>query len=40
MGRACSMHVGDEKCVQNFGQKNLKGRDNLKDLEVDGKIIL
>lgn len=30
MGRTC------EKCVQNFCLKNLKGRDYLEDLGVDG----
>jgi len=34
------MHGRDEKCIRNFGQKNLKGRDNMEDLGVDGKIIL
>jgi len=29
-----------EKCIQNFGQKNLKVRDHLENLVVDGKIIL
>jgi hypothetical protein len=31
MGGACSAHGGDEKCIQNFGWK---------DLGVDGRIIL
>jgi hypothetical protein len=32
--------MGDKKCIQNFGWKNLKGRENLEDLGVDGKIKL
>jgi hypothetical protein len=31
---------GDEIRIQNFGRKNLKGRDLLEDLDVDEKIIL
>jgi hypothetical protein len=34
------MHGGDEKCVQNFGRKNVKERDNLEDLGTDGWLIL
>jgi hypothetical protein len=34
------MHGGDEKFIQNFGWQNLKGRDHLEDLGIDGKIIL
>jgi hypothetical protein len=37
---ACSTHGRDEKCIQNFGRKNPKGRDNSKDVGVDGRIIL
>jgi hypothetical protein len=33
-------HMGDEKCLQNFGRKNMKGRDHLERLGVYGKIIL
>jgi len=40
MDRAYSTHWRDEKCIQNFGQKNLKGRDYLQDLVIDGRIIL
>jgi hypothetical protein len=38
--RACRTHRRDEKCVQNFGRKKLKGRDHSEDLGVDGRIIL
>jgi hypothetical protein len=38
---ACSAHMGDEKCIQNFGWKNLKGRrDHSEDLGIDGRTIL
>jgi hypothetical protein len=40
MDGACSMHERDEKCIKNFGQKNLRGRDNLEDLGIDEKVIL
>jgi hypothetical protein len=30
----------NENCIQNFGLGNLKGRDNLEDLGVNGLIIL
>jgi hypothetical protein len=40
MGGACSTHERDEKLIQNFGWKNLQGRDNPEDLGVDVKIIL
>jgi hypothetical protein len=36
MGGTYSMHRRGEKFVQNFGQKNLKGRDHSEDLGVDG----
>jgi hypothetical protein len=39
MGEICSMY-GDEIRIQNFGWKNLKGRDLLEDFDIDGKIIL
>jgi hypothetical protein len=29
-----------KKCIQNFGRKNHKGREHLKVLGVDGRIIL
>jgi hypothetical protein len=37
--RACSTHVGDYKCIQNFSQKPV-GNIPLVDLGVDVKIIL
>jgi hypothetical protein len=40
MGGACSAHGRDEKYVQNFVQKNLKGGDYLEGLGRDDKIIL
>jgi len=40
MDGACSMHERDEKCIKNFGQKNLRGRDNLEDLDVGRRTIL
>jgi hypothetical protein len=30
MGRACSMHRRDEKCIQNFGQKTCRKETTLK----------
>jgi hypothetical protein len=39
MVEACIMHGGDEKCIHKFGQKILRGRDSLKDLDEDGGII-
>jgi hypothetical protein len=33
------MYGRDEKCIQNFGWKNLKGRDHLEDLSSHGRII-
>jgi hypothetical protein len=32
--------MGNEKCVKNFGRKNLKVRDHSEYLGVDGRIIL
>jgi hypothetical protein len=29
-----------EKCIQDFGLLNLKGRNHLKDLHIDGRIML
>jgi hypothetical protein len=37
MDEACSMHVRDEKCVQNFGLRNMKGRNYLGNL---GKLLI
>jgi hypothetical protein len=40
MGRTCIIHGGVEKCVQNFGLRNLNRRDDPEDLSIDGRIIL
>jgi len=40
MGGTCSTHRRDEKGVQYLWSENLKGRDRLENLVVDGKIIL
>jgi hypothetical protein len=40
MGRACCMCVGEDKCIHGFWLDNLKERGKLKDLVIDGKIIL
>jgi len=37
---ASSTHGKDEKCIQSFGRKNLKGRESSEDPGVDGRIIL
>jgi len=39
MGRTCIMHVGNEKYIQN-NSWNLKGRDILGHIGIDGMIIL
>jgi hypothetical protein len=39
MGGTCRTHGRDEKCIQYFCLKNLKG-DHSEDLGVDGRIIL
>jgi hypothetical protein len=36
----CGTHRTAEKCIQNFGQENLKGRDHMEDIGIDVKIIL
>jgi hypothetical protein len=40
MGRACSTHGIDEKCVPTFWSEDLKGRHYSEDLGVDGHVIL
>jgi len=40
LGGACCMQGTDEEWVHNFGRKNLKGRDLLENVDVDGRIIL
>jgi hypothetical protein len=37
MGGTYLTHEGNEKCVQNFRLNNGKGRDQLRNLEVDGR---
>ena len=37
MGGACGMYGGEENCIQNFSWGNLRERDHLEDLRVDGK---
>jgi hypothetical protein len=34
------MHGRDKKCIQNCGQENLQGGDQLGDVDIDGKVIL
>jgi hypothetical protein len=38
MGRACCMHERDDTHTKFC--KNLKGRDHLEDLQINGRIIL
>ena len=40
MGRECGTCGLEERCIQGFGGGNLKERDYLEDLHVDGGIIL
>jgi hypothetical protein len=40
MGGKCSTHEKDEKHIQNFGRKNMKGRDHSEDVVEDARIIL
>jgi hypothetical protein len=37
---ACNTHGKEEKYMQNFWLQNLKGRNNVEELGIDGKIIL
>jgi len=39
MGRECSTYGGEERRVQGFGGGNLRERDHLGDLGVDGRIL-
>jgi hypothetical protein len=34
------MHGADKNCIQGSGTRNLKGSEHLRELGVDGKIIL
>jgi hypothetical protein len=36
---ACCMH-GEKGCIQDFGRKILRAKDHLRNLGVDGRIIL
>jgi len=40
VGGTCSTHGRDEKYITKFWLNNLKGRDQLEDTDVYGKIIL
>jgi hypothetical protein len=40
MGGACSTYRGQQRCIQGFGGGNIRERDHLEDLGVDGRIIL
>jgi hypothetical protein len=40
MGWARSMYGGQQKCIQAFRWENMRGRDHLEDLGVDGRTIL
>jgi hypothetical protein len=40
IGGACSTDGRNEKCIGIFWLENLKGKDHVEDLGVDGKIIL
>jgi hypothetical protein len=37
---ACMREMKDEKCVQNFGQKNLMRTGHSQDTGIDGRVIL
>jgi hypothetical protein len=39
MDGSCNIRGRHEKYIQNFGRKNLQGRDNSKDVGVDGKTL-
>jgi len=39
MGKACSTHERDAKCIALWSE-NLKGRDHSEDVLLDGRIIL
>jgi hypothetical protein len=39
LGGSCSTYDGEEKCIQ-FWWGNLKGRDHLENLGVNGRMIL
>ena len=35
---SCGIHEGEERCIQYFGG-DLRERDRLKDLDVDGRVL-
>jgi hypothetical protein len=39
MGSACGIHDGEEKCIKDFGLKNLNERGHLEKLDTDRRII-
>jgi hypothetical protein len=40
MGGACGKCGGERRCIQGFGEENQRGRNHLKDIDLDGRIIL
>jgi hypothetical protein len=40
MGKACGTYGRGDRCVQGFGGGDLRKRDYLENLGVDGRIIL
>ena len=40
MGGEYGTHGGEERCIQGFGGENLKEREHLEDLRLNGRIIL
>ena len=39
IGGACSVYGGEERCMRGIGGENLRERDHLEDLGIDGRII-
>jgi hypothetical protein len=39
MGTTCSTHGNDEKCKYDFNRKKYEGKNNLRDLATDGRIL-
>jgi hypothetical protein len=39
MSGACGTHGRDDKCVRNFWLGNMKGRDHLEHLALDGNMM-
>jgi hypothetical protein len=40
IGGACGMYGGNERCIQGFGERNLKERGHLEHHSADMRIIL